>query len=195
MVAKLGERIGGRLAALRQARGLTLTELAARCGLSASFLSQVERGVSAPSIVSLYRICQGLGIPISQVLPDFELEGSPVHQHEAQRPLRISEGGVSYLYLSGNFPERELEALINQFPPEYRHPMAGHEGEEFGYVLAGDLALTIEDRTYVLGPGDSFHFAARRLHSYYTQQGAKVLIVSTQKFIEDRPGPRREEGK
>ncbi|MBC7097579.1 cupin domain-containing protein [Candidatus Bipolaricaulota bacterium] len=187
-MGELGERIGERLAALRRARGLTLTELAARCGLSASFLSQVERGVSAPSIVSLYRICQGLGIPVSQVLPEPGQGGSPVRQHSSQPPLRISEKGATYLYLSGDFPGRGLEALINEFPPGYRHPMAGHDGEEFGYVLSGDLALTIEDRTYMLGPGDSFHFPARRPHSYHTRQGAKVLIVSTQRFIEGGGG-------
>jgi transcriptional regulator with XRE-family HTH domain len=195
MATPLEERIGGRLAALRRARGITLQGLAARCGLSASFLSQVERGISAPSIVSLYRICQGLGISVSQVLPDPGLEDSPVRQHEAQRPLRISEGGASYLYLSGDFPERQLEALINEFPPGHKHPPTTHEGEEFGYVLAGDLALTVDDRTYMLGPGDSFHFSTRQPHSYHTQLGAKVLIISTQKFLEGRTGTRKvEEG-
>ncbi|HAF71129.1 TPA: hypothetical protein DCL37_07305 [Candidatus Acetothermia bacterium] len=64
------EGIGARIRALRRKKGLTLNELASRCQLSASFLSQVERGMISPSIVSLYRICQVLEIPISHLLAE-----------------------------------------------------------------------------------------------------------------------------
>lgn len=167
-----------------------MQEVANRCGLSASFLSQIERGVSAPSIVSLYRICQALSVPLYQVLPDPMADSSPVRYLEAQPCLRPSETGTSYICLSGNFPGRQLEILINLFPPGYHYPKATHKGEEFGYVLSGDLILVVEDQEYLLGPGDSFHFIAEKPHTYRTRQGAKVLIVSTEKFLseEDKGG-------
>ena len=177
------EQIGERLAALRQARGLALQELASRCGLSASFLSQIERGVCAPSIVSIYRICRALNVSVFQLLPDPILDSSPVRYHEVQPSFSMAKGGASYVCLSGNLPDRQLEILLNLFPPGYQHPKTTHGGEEFGYVLSGDLTLVIEDQEYLLGPGDSFHFVAERPHTYYTRQGAKVLIVSTQKFL------------
>lgn len=183
MPGDLEPKIGERLGALRRARGLTLQEMGNRCGLSVSFLSQIERGLSAPSIVSLYRICQALGVPISQLLPDSVIDSSPVQYYQLQPPLRISKKGVSYYCLSRNFPGRQLEILINVFPPGYRHPPASHKGEEFGYVLSGDLILSAEGKEYVLGPGDSFHFPSEKAHAYYSRQGAKVLIVSTQKFL------------
>lgn len=170
---------------MRQTRGLTLQELASRCGLSASFLSQIERGICAPSIVSIYRICQALNVSIFQVLPDPILNSSPVRHHEGQLPFITSKEGASYVCLSGDFPNRQLEILLNLFPSGYQHPKTTHKGEEFGYVLSGDLTLIIEDQEYPLGPGDSFHFIAEKPHTYRTQQGAKVLIVSTQKFLAD----------
>ncbi|KUO42649.1 MAG: hypothetical protein APU95_04505 [Hadesarchaea archaeon YNP_N21] len=188
-MAAPNQKIGERLAALRRARGFTLQELAGRCGLSASFLSQIERGVSAPSIVSLYRICQALAVPLFQVLPDPVLDSSPVRYLDMQPHFKLSDKGTSYIRLSSNFPGRQLEILINLFPPGYKHPPATHKGEEFGYVLSGDLTLIVEGKEYLLGPGDSFHFVAEKPHTYRTRQGAKVLIVSTEKFFsEDTKG-------
>lgn len=184
-MAEANQKIGERLATLRRARGLTLQGLAQRCGLSVSFLSQIERGISAPSIVSLYRICQALYVPLFQVLPDPVLDRSPVRYHEMQPQLRPSDKGTAYVCLSGDFPDRQLEILINLFPPGYQHPKATHKGEEFGYVLSGDLTLVIEDKEYLLGPGDSFHFVAEKPHTYRTRQGARVLIVSTERFLTD----------
>lgn len=157
--------------------------LAEQCGLSVSFLSQLERSICAPSIVSLYRICQALSVPVFKILPDSILSQSPVHYHGSRPVLRSSEKGVAYICLPGDFPERQLEILVNSFPPGYQYPKAVHEGGEFGYILAGDLTLIIENNEYKLGPGNSFHFSAEKPHTYRTKQGAKVLIMSTQKFF------------
>lgn len=180
------EEIGARIRALRRQKGLTLNELAARCDLSVSFLSQVERGITSPSIVSLYAICRVLEIPVSQILAEPSPPASLVTPADQQLHIRIASSAVSYRYLSGAFEGRILEALINEFPPNHRHPLATHEGEEFGYVLAGHLILRIEDQAFPLGPGDSFHFLSTRPHGYETSaaEGAKVLVVTTQKFIE-----------
>ena len=190
------DQLGAKLAAARKARGLTLQELSQRCGLSPSFLSQVERGISAPSIVSLYRICRALGIPVPSVLPEPASGTSPVRRREEQFSLELSDSSARYRYLSGAFPERSLEALINEFPPGYRHPLVSHAGEEFGYVLEGGLVLVVGEEEYPLRAGDAFHFPASRPHSYATSSGAKVLIVSTQRFFEaqnhirmEREGP------
>lgn len=93
---------------------------------------------------------------------------------------------MTYRYLSGDFPDRQIEALVNEFPPDYQYPLATHAGEEFGYVLEGHLVLHIEEGAYPLSAGDSYHFLATRPHGYETssQEGARVLVASTQKFLE-----------
>ena len=162
------EQIGAKLAAIRKERGLTLQELSKLTGLSTSFLSQVERGVTTPSIASLYRICSALEIPISRVLPEPRTQVSVVRRAGEQFRIQLDDSSASYRYLSGSFPERTLEALINEFPPGYRRPLVSHEGEEFGYVLEGDLVLTVGKEEYELVAGDSFHFPASYPHSYAT---------------------------
>ncbi|MGC9530201.1 MAG: helix-turn-helix domain-containing protein [Candidatus Bipolaricaulaceae bacterium] len=178
--------IGEKLRALRRNKGLTLEELSAGCGLSVSFLSQVERGVSSPSIVSLSSICRVLEIPVAQVLTEHAQPASVVTKADDQLRIQIADSAVAYRYLSGNFPGRVVEVLINEFPAGHRHPLASHDGEEFGYVLEGHLILRLEDERFPLDPGDSYHFLATRPHGYETTDGAgaQVLVVTTQKFIE-----------
>jgi quercetin dioxygenase-like cupin family protein len=146
----------------------------------------VERGISFPSIVSLYAICKALGISISEILTDLGKPSKTVIKEADQPLIRIADSAVSYRYLSGEFPERVIEVLINEFPSNYWHPLASHEGEEFGYVLEGHITLRIGEDVYSLGPGDSYHFKASKPHGYETsdKEGAKILMVTTQKFME-----------
>jgi len=186
------ENIGKKIRALRRQKDMTLEKLSARCGLSVSFLSQVERGISSLSIVSLHAICEGLDVPVSEILTDnrrpLAIRRPPLTVTKEADRLRIliPNSPISYQYLSGVFPDRVIEVLIGEFPPNYRHPLAPHEGEEFGYVLEGHLTLRIGEDEYPLGPGDSYHFLATKPHGYETtsQEGTKVLWAITQKFIE-----------
>jgi transcriptional regulator with XRE-family HTH domain len=177
---------------LRREKGLTLEGLSSVCGLSAGFISQVERGLSSLSIVSLRAISEALGVSPSELFlkeeePQVaESEGiSPVKKAVDQLRIQIGEYPITYRYLSGEFSNRIMEVLINEFPPNYSHPLAPHRGEEFGYVLEGRLILKIGKEEYFLAPGDSYHFLASRPHSYRTseKQGAKVLITTTQKLL------------
>jgi len=110
-------QIGIKLAAARKERGFTLQELSELTGLSSSFLSQVERGATTPSIASLYRICSALEIPISQVLLEPRTQVAVVRRGGDQIRIQLNNSSASYRYLSGTFPERTPEALINEFPP------------------------------------------------------------------------------
>jgi transcriptional regulator with XRE-family HTH domain len=196
------ENVGTAIRQMRQRQGWTLKKLSSLTGLSVSFLSQAERGQSSLSIVSLTNICRALGVDPSQLLsapkddraPD---ESSfPVIAEENQLCIRIASFPVSYRYLSGGFPGRVIEVLINEFPAAYHHPLAAHPGEEFGYVLEGDLTLRIGEESYPLSPGDSYHFVASRTHGYETSRkgGARVLMATTQKFLEWHTGARPAKG-
>ncbi len=187
------EDIGKKIRAVRQGQGVTLEELSSRCGLSTGFLSQIERGISSLSIVSLNAVCEALGIPLTELFT-YTKEPSTVTKETDQPQIRITNSAISYRYLSGAFPERVIEVLINEFPPNYRHPLAPHEGEEFGYVLEGHLMLRIGEEEYPLSPGDSYHFLATKPHGYETseKEGARILVATTQKFIEWHTEVRKE---
>lgn len=180
------EHSGRRIREARQRRGWTLEELSSRCGLSTSFLSQVERGRSSLSIVSLSAICGALDIPAASVVTSQRSASSTVTRADEQPTIRVPSSPVTYRWLSGAFRDRQIEVLVGEFPPGYRHPQATHGGEEFGYVLEGELTLVVEGESCVLGPEDSYHIPAAVPHGYRTspEQGARVLWALTQQFIE-----------
>jgi len=185
--------IGRFIRSQRRLRSWTLQELAGRCNLSVGFLSQVERGISSLSILSLNAICEAFEIPISDLYANFaepSNEGgaseaaSEIMKVDERSDIQISDGSIKYQFLSGEFPGRKFEILIGEIPPYYHYPPAAHEGEEFGYVLEGKLSFTIDKKTHQLGPGDSYHFLATTPHGYEAADGeaARILWVQTLKY-------------
>jgi transcriptional regulator with XRE-family HTH domain len=180
------EDIGRRVRALRQQREWTLEELSSRCGLSVSFLSQVERGISSLSISSLRAICTALRVPVTYFFAAPTGNSLILRAGEPRSRIRIEDSQVTYNLLSGPIPDRVLEALIAEFPPHYAHPLITHEGEEFGYVLEGELVLQVEDEEFTLAPGDSFHIFSSQHHTIRndSEQLGKILWVLTLKLLE-----------
>jgi len=184
------DQIGARLREARIERGWTLDGLSDRCGLSSSFLSQVERGLSTLSIVSLSAICAALELPIETLFSS----SAPIDQQvprvtaaDRQLLIRIGESPVSYRYLSGQLPTAPIaELLIAEFPAGSHQRDSAHEGEELGYVLEGALEIRVGDETHRLAVGDSYRIGASEHHDYHTSPGggAKVLMAVTQRFIE-----------
>ena len=187
------KEIGYRIRALRQRRGLTLRELSRQCGLSVSFLSQIERGLSSLSIPSLGSICQALDVSLAEMLlvtdgsgMAFLVDPRPpeITKGDNQSYINLSDASIKYRFLSGGFPRRQFEALIGEMSPGSHNPPCSHEGEEFGYVLEGRIKLTIGDDSHELSPGDSYHLLATTQHGCETnaKSGAKILWIQTASY-------------
>jgi transcriptional regulator with XRE-family HTH domain len=186
------DALGERLREVRTRLGWTLEALSERSGLSTGFLSQVERGLSTLSIVSLSAICRALDLPISEVFSvsgPLDREAARVTRGVEQLQIQIGDSPISYRYLSGQLPDAPIrELLIAEFPPRFLQENSTHEGREFGYVLQGRLTLLVDGGTEPLAPGDSYRLSASEPHGYRTGagQGARVLMAVTQRFIELR---------
>lgn len=195
------EGIGERLREVRMRRGLSLRDLAGRCGLSASFLSQVERGRSALSIVSLLAICEILQVPVTDLLPNGSpaTDGRPASDdNSAQVPktnpvlrrdecprITIPNSDVTYQWLSGGGPEHEIEVVCGEFPADHEHPPHAHGGQEFGYLLEGEMVVIIDGLAHPLRPGDSYTIGPGHPHGFRTgAHGARMLWFHTQRFME-----------
>jgi len=184
------EDIGARIRDVRTSKGWTLDTLAAESGLSASFLSQVERGLSTLSIVSLASICRALGLPIESLfVSSGPLDRRPpvVTKSDQQLVIRIGRSPVAYRYLTGQLPEAPIEELlIAEFPAGCRQDGSHHRGEELGYVLKGELTITVDGTEYRLGVGDSYRVEPSHQHAYRTAKvgGARVLMAVTERFVE-----------
>jgi len=153
--------VGADLRALRKARGLTLTELAVRLGRSVGWLSQVERGLSEPSIADLRNLAEVFSVSVSFFFAACEVEdgdGTYVVRADARRSLGDPAAGLVEELLSPDLGGA-FEMLRSCFAPGAE--MATFQTrptEEAGYIVAGRLDLWVGDECFHLGPGDSFRF-------------------------------------
>jgi transcriptional regulator with XRE-family HTH domain len=183
--------MGEKLRRFRQRKGLTLREIALRSGLSEGFVSQVERGLSSPSIISLKKLCEALCITLNELFEDHNHpfnEDAPnyaVTKARDQMYVHIPSSPIVYRLLSAPLRNGTIEVLINEYPLNYKQSLTQHRREEFGYVLEGQLTLRIEQEIFSLCPGDSYQLLSMSPHSYETseKEGAKVMVVSTHKVL------------
>jgi transcriptional regulator with XRE-family HTH domain len=184
------EDIGARIRDARTGKGWTLETLAEQSGLSASFLSQVERGLSTLSIVSLASICRALDLPIESLFISsgpLDRRAPVVTKSNQQLQIRIGRSPVAYRYLTRQLPEAPIEELlIAEFPADCSQEASQHRGEELGYLLEGKLTIAVAGTEHALEVGDSYRIEASRPHSYRTGKGrgARVLMAVTERFVE-----------
>ena len=172
---------------IRKGARSPIQTLADRCGLSIGMLSQVERGLSTPSIRSLRLLSIALDVPISRFFAHSDEEvpvGSPYILRKAARSsLRLTPTGVRKESLTplgdGALELYELTlAPGGTSGPEFY----SHGGEKAGLVTFGAMRLWLEEEPHLLGEGDSFRFSSQMSHRFDNPTGepAGVLwIVST----------------
>jgi transcriptional regulator with XRE-family HTH domain len=179
--------IGDRLREVRNARGLSLRAMAARLGVSASLISQVETGRARPSVRTLYAIAAELGISLDELLfsdarpatdeaeaaggepgaiPEIRLPADPVQRAGDRTAIRLASGVVWERLTTASIPNVDFLHVTYEVggasSPE--HEFQRHSGQEWGYVVSGRLGVTIGFDEVVLGPGDSIAFDSTTPH-------------------------------
>lgn len=183
--------LGARLRHRRKACGLTMQTVADRAGLTAGFISQVERNLAAPSLSSLTSIAEAMGAHITDFL-DPPRPGDLISR-EALRELYAPPGApFSYERLSTSFPGSQLSAVVMHQPPGFRSEPMRHRGEELYFVLEGEITIYVDETETVLRKGDSIHFASHRPHRTWNHTGreAVLLICTTLNVFEETDRPR-----
>ena len=159
------QRIGKAIRQRRKALNLTLTEVCDKVGLSAGFLSLVERGKATPSLGSLANIAGALGVSLDYFIAvPWGNRGISFAAHRA--PFDIGPDGMRYERISAEFPEGTLNSVVIHVPPGFVSEEVSREGEEIVYVIDGLLRLTLDNVPHALSPGDSAHFGANILHRW-----------------------------
>lgn len=202
------ENLGAAIRAAREARGLSLRELARRVDVSPSFVSQLERGRANPSVGTLYALVSVLGISLNELLggptqgatkasPEPGWPGDRAAWPRIVAPVvrarerkRVQMSGVVWERLTADDP------LVDFLHVEYRpgsascppDDMVRHGGREYGVVVTGRLEVQVGFETYSLEPGDSIHFDSstpHRLSNPYEEPCTAVWLV-----LARRDGPR-----
>lgn len=176
--------IGKSLRQLRKAHGLTLKQVAEACGCSISYLSQIELDKVFPSIVVLNRIAGVLGVEVADLFSPPPHSSNVVVKPEERIALTMPGWKAKIELLVRNGKNNRMQAFLQELeaggnPGTYTHGGSrfSHAGEEFGYVLEGELELDLGDTTYHLSAGDSFYFSSRTTHCTFNPSTKKTRLI------------------
>ena len=171
--------IGSKIKELRIINGLTQGELAGRAELSKGFISQIERNITSPSISTLEDILQCLGVSVAEFFQDSG-EDQIVFKEEDYFEKIDSDLGNKIEWIIPNAQKNEMEPILMTLAPKgSTYPDNPHEGEEFGYVLKGEITIHIGGRKTKAKAGESFYFTSDKTHHISSVKGAKFIWVST----------------
>jgi transcriptional regulator with XRE-family HTH domain len=183
--------LGPKLKEIRRGRGVTLQQIADQTGLSKSFVSQIETGAANPSIASLKKITDVLGVPLGALFTHGENgssdapaapngfasgAGGPAPSgvdpggevrvvRRNRRKMLIEPGKKGKMYLLTPDLQRKLEVILGEEEPgNADEEWYSHAGEECGFVLEGRYEVSVGDRVFVLEAGDSIYFPSHLPH-------------------------------
>lgn len=168
--------IGGLIRARRRELGMTLQETAEKAELSAAFLSQAERGKATPSIVSLVNIAAALDTDIHYfITPPAAKE--LVRRHDDPEYLDV-DSPIRYRRLDSDIRAQKMSSLLMEIPPGVQLPeVHRNEGEDFFYVLEGEVEQSIGGQLFTLRKGDSAHHNTQVNHSMKNNSDERAMIL------------------
>lgn len=151
--------LGADLRALRKARGMTLADLAHSLNKSVGWLSQVERGLSEPTVTDLRHLSRLLDVPVSLLFgqsPAPSAEAGRVVRARTRRAIGPRVDGLTEELLSPDLTD-DFEMVHSIFAPHSKVAKpVNRPTQEVGYMISGQLNLRIDDADFTVGPGDSF---------------------------------------
>jgi transcriptional regulator with XRE-family HTH domain len=163
--------VGARIRGCRKAGTVSLKAVAERTGLSIGYLSQIERGISSPSLRAVALVADALGVDFATLFPRGE-KGDPgdavifKSRDRVGMPLDLIGVRKELLTPGGNGGGLRLYLMTIEPGGNSGENFYAHAGEEAGTVLEGDFELTVESEVFRLTAQDSFRFRSRRPHRW-----------------------------
>lgn len=170
--------LGNRLHKRRNELQLTLRDLAEKTNLTPSFLSQLERGLANPSLSSLQRLSDALGVPLLYFI-EGQPSQSPVVRAGSRSKLDLDDDRVSYELLTPDLTG-SVEVLLGKMQSDCQNIVRklSVETEETIFVLEGTLLVGLSENEYVLNAGDSIRFAGSELVKLCCSDGQLTRWIS-----------------
>jgi transcriptional regulator with XRE-family HTH domain/predicted Fe-Mo cluster-binding NifX family protein len=185
--------VGRKLRELRLRRGLSLRALAERSSLNVNTLSLVENGKSSPSVSTLQQLALALEVPIAAFFESEPLKKRVVFTPANQRP-QAAFGPTHLQNLGKDLAGSTVQPFIVTLQPgagSGDHTIV-HTGHEFIYCLGGSVCCRVQEKDYLLQPGDSLVFEAHLPHCWKNNadQAAQILLVLHPADDREEPGGR-----
>lgn len=173
---------GARLRGLRQARGLTLPALAIAAGITKGYLSKIERAPHPPVFSTLQALAAALDTDVTTLLaaekstpvsPNLEIHAPEAGAWQTAHQL----GGYDFLPLLQSYRHKYLSPFLMRIPPGTTSYFK-HDGEEFLYVIEGEVELEYERRRHTLAAGASAYFDSRIRHRFHNRSKRTVRLLA-----------------
>jgi len=177
--------VGRKIKQTREFQNVSAEALASRAGLPVELVEQIEESHAYPSLTPLIKIARALGVRLGTFLDD-EITSNcvVVRREDHKKVMRFPSketrvGDLDFESLGFNKKDRYMEPfLITIDPTDPGDPVIStHEGEEFLYVLEGELVVSYGSETYVLNPGDNIYYDSVVPHNVRSNGSAKFLAV------------------
>jgi len=178
------EQIGDRIRKLREEKGLTLIDLSRLTGFDAAMLAEIERNAISPQLGTIIKLSKALDSALQRLLSGEGHKLYAVTRKDERRVVsrssaaRSARAAYTYMSLAPEVKGRHMEALLVELEAVPDEERSVHAGEEFIYVLEGQVLLYIGDERFELQPGDSVYYLSTTPHLLTALEGiAKVLAV------------------
>jgi transcriptional regulator with XRE-family HTH domain len=175
---------GQRLRAAREKRGFSIEEVAAQTGVPADALAQLEAGETFLPLGQLIKLSKALSLKMSDVISTGEEAFTIVRAEERRTFSRFGKSkqashGYEYESLAPDKKDRTMEPFIVTLHPAAADEPSSHDGQEFIYVLDGEMEVVVDDTRDVLRPGDAIYYDSTSMHlvKAHGDKPAKILAV------------------
>lgn len=171
-----------RIRLLRHQHGMSLEQLASRTGLTKSYLSKVERGLSNPSISAALKIAGVLDVEVSRLF-DARLADDQICVSRVDKRLRTTPGDQTIDILASEMPGKQMQPFVIAPPTSFSDGPQPHEhaGEEFFLVLAGTIEIEFPGRSETLSLGDAVYFRSgipHRIRRVGDEPASALVVIS-----------------
>jgi transcriptional regulator with XRE-family HTH domain len=180
-------KVGESIRATREERGLSLKDLADLTGFSTALLSQMENHLVSPSLGTIITISRALKLPLGHFFGKASRQPYSIVRKDKRKKVSrfASKEGVNYGYsyesLGYDKKNRHMEPFLVTLEPATvkTQTLSTHEGEEFIYVLEGDMEVILGKHTDLLQPGDSIYYDSTIPHRVqcHEDRPTKILAV------------------
>jgi transcriptional regulator with XRE-family HTH domain len=171
------ESLGGKLRELRLRRALTLNAVGQQTKLSSSMLSQLERGLVAPSLATLYALAQYYGTHVADLFHENSADDGELVRRGERVVMHLPRSDATYELLGRGRHDLQMFEMIMTAGQSSADHTISHAGEECVLVLQGVVRARVGAREFVLHEGDSLQYSAMLPHTYEVHGGKDARLV------------------
>jgi len=179
--------VGSRIKSIRESKNITVEQVSERSGLSVEQIARIEENKNQPSLAPLIKIARVLGVRLGTFLDDNDNLG-PVVCRKEEKPESISfssetsssHNNLNFFALAQSKVGRHMEPFIIDIDSASKngYQLSSHEGEEFIFVMEGEIEITYGKNKYTLSAGDSIYYDSIIEHNVHAANESKAKILA-----------------